>query len=199
MEVRELSIPGVYRVSPTTLSDQRGWFREGFRSDRLHAATGRAFPVAQINYSRSRRRTLRGLHGVRVPPGQAKYVTCVRGVLQDIVVDLRLGSPTFGRHEQTVLDAEAGTAVLVPEGLGHGFLALTDDAVICYVLSTSYVPGTQFEIDPRDPELALPWEPAMPPLLSQKDATAPSLAEAVSAGLLAHWEDCQPPVVSGSF
>lgn len=198
MEVRELGIPGVYRVSPATLPDQRGWFREGFRGDRLAAATGRPFPVAQINYSRSRRHTLRGLHGVRIPPGQAKYVSCVRGALQDIVVDLRVGSPTFGRYEQTVLDAEAGTSVLVPEGLGHGFLALTDETVICYVLSTSFVPGTQFEIDPRDPELGLPWDVTGRPLMSAKDATAPSLARAVATGLLAHWDDCQPPVPPAS-
>ncbi|WP_244933111.1 dTDP-4-dehydrorhamnose 3,5-epimerase family protein [Micromonospora tulbaghiae] len=87
----------------------------------------------------------------------------------------------------TVLEADSGRSALVPEGAGHGFLALTDDACICYVVSTPYVPGTQFEVDALDPELALPWGLTEPPILSGKDATAPAVAEAASRGLLASW------------
>ncbi|HEX6967818.1 MAG TPA: dTDP-4-dehydrorhamnose 3,5-epimerase family protein [Micromonosporaceae bacterium] len=187
VQVRESEIPGVFLVTPRPQRDLRGCFYEGFRADLLRRETGREFTVAQINYSVSRRNTVRGLHGVRNPPGQAKYVTCVRGALLDIVVDLRVGSPTFGRHVRNVLDAESGRAVLIDEGMGHGFRALTDDTCICYVLSTPYVPGTQFEIDPFDAELALPWELTEPPVLSDKDAKAPSLAEAMTAGILPRW------------
>ncbi|MEE1790021.1 dTDP-4-dehydrorhamnose 3,5-epimerase [Streptomyces sp. BE308] len=189
MRITELDVPGALLITPTPHLDERGSFFEGFRTDALREVTGRTFTVEQINYSVSRARTLRGIHGVTIPPGQAKYVTCVSGTLLDMVVDLRVGSPTFGRHAVNVLDARAGTAVYVPEGLGHGFLALSDDACICYVLSSRYVPGTQFEIDPLDPELDLPWGLTGAPLLSPKDAGAPSLARALAAGTLPTWQE----------
>jgi dTDP-4-dehydrorhamnose 3,5-epimerase len=130
----------------------------------------------------------RGIHSVRIPPGQAKYVTCVRGSLRDIVVDLRIGSPTFGEHRVNVLDADSGRSVYVPEGGGHGFLALSDDACICYVVSTTYVPGTQIDVNPLDPDLDLPWDCPQPPLISDKDAKAPTVAEAVRAGMLPRFD-----------
>ncbi|GAB3959133.1 dTDP-4-dehydrorhamnose 3,5-epimerase family protein [Streptomyces sparsus] len=187
MRIEETAVPGSYVVTPEQLHDPRGTFHEGLRTDRLADVLGHAFTPRQINYSTSRRNTLRGLHGVAVPPGQAKYVTCVRGALRDITVDLRLGSPAFGRYAVTELDAGSGRAVYVPEGVGHGFLALTDDACICYVLSSTHVPGTQIDINPLDPALALPWGFTEPPLLSDKDSRAPTVSEAATAGLLAHW------------
>ena len=187
MEIRELPVPGALLFVPTLLPDPRGPFFEGFRSDALLAATGRPFTVEQINYSVSQRNTLRGIHSVRIPPGQAKYVSCVRGALLDMVVDLRVGSPTFGQHSCTLLEAGSGMSVYVPEGLGHGFLALSDDSTICYVLNSAYVPGTQFEINPLDPELDLPWGFTEPPLISAKDRIAPTLAEAVASGILPEW------------
>jgi NDP-hexose 5-epimerase len=130
-----------------------------------------------------------GAQEVAVPPGQAKYVTCVRGALRGIVVDLRVGSPAFGAHHVTLLDAESGRCMYVPEGVGHGFLSLTDDACICYVVSTPYVPGTQIDINPLDPDLALPWGFSEPPLMSEKDAKAPGVLAALASGLLADWDD----------
>lgn len=190
MEIKEAGLPGVFRVTPKKRGDARGVFFESLRSDEISAAAGHRFTVAQINYSVSRRGTLRGLHGVALEPGQSKYVSCVRGALQDIVVDLRIGSPTFGCHTSTVLDAESGEAVYVAEGLFHGFLALTDDTCISYVCSTSYVPGTQIDVDPLDPELGLPWKFDGEPTLSAKDAAAPAVAEAARAGLLPRYADC---------
>lgn len=184
MRIEEMTIPGTYLITPGQIPDERGTFYESLRGDLLESATGVAFHPRQINYSVSRRHTLRGIHSVRIPPGQAKYITCVRGVLRDIVVDLRIGSPTFGEHQVNELDADSGRSVYVPEGVGHGFLALSDDACICYVVSTAYVPGTQIDIDPLDPELALPWNCPETPLISDKDAKAPTVAEAVRAGLL---------------
>jgi len=189
VDVAETRLPGVFVFTPEPVRDERGTFSESFRSDEVEAATGRPFRAEQINYSVSRRNTLRGIHGVAVPPGQAKYVTCVRGVLRDIVVDLRVGSPTFGMHHVTELDTGSGRCVYVPEGVGHGFLALTDDACICYVVSTLYVPGTQIDVNALDPDLALPWELSEPPLMSAKDAKAPGAQEALRRGLLANWSD----------
>ncbi|SOD63053.1 NDP-hexose 3,5-(Or5-) epimerasee [Streptomyces zhaozhouensis] len=189
MHITETTVPGSYVITPKPHPDERGNFFEGLRADHLEAAIGRPFLPRQINYSTSRRNTLRGIHGVTLPPGQAKYVTCVRGALRDIVVDLRVGSPTFGAYQTQVLDAESGRAVYVPDGVGHGFLTLTDDACICYVLSSVYVPGTQVDINPLDADLALPWGFTEPPLMSHKDATAPSVTEAAAAGLLTSWKE----------
>ncbi|MFF9912761.1 dTDP-4-dehydrorhamnose 3,5-epimerase family protein [Streptomyces sp. NPDC013457] len=189
MHIAETAVPGVYVVTSEPHTDERGDFFEGLRTDLLEAAVGRPFVPRQINYSTSRRNTLRGIHGVAIPPGQAKYVTCVRGALRDIAVDLRVGSPTFGAYTTNVLDAASGRAVYIPEGVGHGFLTLTDDACICYVLSSVYIPGTQIDINPLDADLALPWGFSEPPLMSRKDATAPGVREAVSTGLLASWQE----------
>ncbi|MGI5237968.1 dTDP-4-dehydrorhamnose 3,5-epimerase family protein [Dactylosporangium sp. CA-139066] len=191
MDVVETRVPGAFVFTPQLIRDERGAFFEALRCDRVEAVIGRQFRPEQINYSVSRRNTLRGIHGVAVPPGQAKYVTCVRGALRDIVVDLRVGSPAFGAYHVTHLDAESGRSVYVPEGVGHGFLTLTDDACICYVVSTRYVPGTQIDINPVDPDLALPWGFTEPPLISEKDARAPGMREALAAGLLANWRDAE--------
>ncbi|WP_217545763.1 dTDP-4-dehydrorhamnose 3,5-epimerase family protein [Streptomyces sp. GbtcB6] len=197
MDVFESGVPGAFVFTPRQIRDERGAFFEALRCDRVEAVTGRPFRPEQINYSVSRRNTLRGIHGVSVPPGQAKYVTCVRGALRDVVVDLRVGSPTFGRHHVTLLDAGSGRSVYVPEGVGHGFLTLTDDACICYVVSTRYVPGTQIDINPLDSDLALPWGFTEPPLMSEKDAQAQGMREALAAGLLAKWRDAAPDHTDG--
>lgn len=188
MEIEETALPGVLKVCPQRAVDARGSFHESLRVDRLAHALGAEFVPKQVNFSTSCQNTLRGLHGVVSPPGQAKYVTCVRGALRDIVVDLRVGSPTFGQHVVTVLDPESGTALYVPEGMGHGFLSLTGDATICYMVSTIYVPGTQFEVDALDAELQLPWEFDSPPLRSAKDANALTVQQALDRGVLSRWE-----------
>jgi NDP-hexose 3,5-(Or5-) epimerase len=187
MRFEETDLPGVLVVRQRVHTDPRGDFHESFRAEQLSEAAGTPFTVAQINYSTSRRNTIRGIHGVLSPPGQAKYVSCANGTLLDIAVDLRTGSPSFGLHTVNVLEAAEGTAVFVPEGFGHGFRALTENARICYVLSSAHVPGTQFEIDPLDPDLDLPWGHESPPLLSEKDAKAMSLQEALGAGVLTPW------------
>ncbi|MER7850389.1 dTDP-4-dehydrorhamnose 3,5-epimerase family protein [Kitasatospora sp. NPDC096077] len=187
MQIAETGIPGVYVVEPKLLVDERGSFFESVRTEELGRIVGEPFVPRQINYSVSRRNTLRGLHSVTIPPGQAKFVSCVRGALRDFVVDLRVGSPTFGRYESNLLDDATGRAVYIPEGVAHGFLALTDDSCICYVLSSAHVPGTQIDIDPLDPDLAIPWGFTELPVISPKDRSAPSLADALSAGTLAEW------------
>ncbi|MFD5551755.1 dTDP-4-dehydrorhamnose 3,5-epimerase family protein [Streptomyces goshikiensis] len=193
MNIEATAVPDAYRITPRLLTDDRGSFHEAFRSDALERDTGHVFTAAQYNHSSSRRGTLRGMHSVLLPPGQAKYVSCVRGSVLDVVADLRLGSPTFGAYTSTVLEAHGGTGVFVAEGLAHGFVALTDDACVSYLCSTAYVPGTQVDVFPLDPALGLPWHLGLTgePLLSPKDAAAPSLARAADLGLLATYDECR--------
>src|SRR5579859_2791057 len=179
-----MTVPGAYRIEPEPLPDSRGYFYELIRSSTLLAGTDWELTVRQVNFSVSRRNTVRGIHGTALPPGQAKFVTCVRGSALDIAVDIRVGSPTFGCYDITYQSPESGTAVYLPDGIGHAFLALTDDTTMCYLCSTEYVPGTMIDIDAFDPDLALPWGLSEPPIRSAKDAAAPTLAAAAAAGLL---------------
>jgi dTDP-4-dehydrorhamnose 3,5-epimerase len=133
---------------------------------------------------------VRGIHFADVPPGQAKYVTCVRGAVLDVVVDLRVGSPTFGQWEAVRLDDVDRRAVYIAEGLGHGFCALTDGATLAYLCSTTYNPGAEHTVHPLDPQLAIEW-PASAPTLSARDAAAPPLSAAREAGALPDYETCR--------
>jgi len=187
---RELTVPDSFLFSPTKLTDDRGCFYESYVEEALADTVGHGFTVAQTNFSVSARGVLRGVHGVLLPPGQAKVVTCHRGAVLDVVVDTRIGSPTFGTHDTNVLTAKSGEFVYVAEGLGHAFLALTDDACVGYLCSTRHVPGTQVDLNPLDHELGLDLTMAGEPRLSEKDATAPSLASAAKSGLLATYPDC---------
>lgn len=185
-----MAVPDAFRITPHKFTDSRGNFYESFRHGELAEEIGRPIPITQVNYSVSRKNTLRGLHGTLLASGQAKIVCCVRGAVLDIVVDLRTGSPTYGVYEANRLDAESGDTVFVAEGLVHGFLALTDDTCVSYLCSTEFVPGTQLDIDPFDPELNLPWDLPDAPLMSAKDAGAMSVAQARETGLLPDYEAC---------
>ncbi|MEE3921317.1 dTDP-4-dehydrorhamnose 3,5-epimerase family protein [Micromonospora sp. BRA006-A] len=136
--------------------DRRGLFLEIFNQPDFADAVGHPFEMAQVNCSSSRRGTVRGLHGVAIPPGQARYATCVRGAIVDIVVDTRIGSPTFGEHVPVRLDDEERQALYLAEGLVHGFAPLTDEATVVYLCSSTYDPAASFQIDPFDPALACP-------------------------------------------
>ncbi|MEU5242012.1 dTDP-4-dehydrorhamnose 3,5-epimerase family protein [Streptomyces lydicus] len=190
MRYRELSIEGGLLLSPDKITDSRGCFYEAYRPGELADHAGHPFTVAQTNFSVSAHGVLRGIHGTLTPPGQAKVVTCHRGAVLDVIVDLRQGSPTFGRHQSQVLRAESGAAVYLAEGLGHAFLALTDDTCVGYLCSTPFVPGTQIDLDPFDPHLAIDWGPAKDLHVSEKDRRAPGLAEAARSGLLPRYDDC---------
>ena len=194
MEVTELAVAGAFRLTPRQFRDDRGVFLEWYRHEALIGAVGHPLDLRQSNLSVSCRGTLRGLHFADVPPGQAKYVTCVRGAVLDVVVDIRVGSPTFGRHASVRLDDEAREAVYLSEGLAHGFVALTDDATVIYLCSTVYKPTGEHGINPLDAEIGVDWGLAqlgIQPLLSEKDAAAPSLSQARELGLLPSYETCQ--------
>ncbi|WP_173142600.1 dTDP-4-dehydrorhamnose 3,5-epimerase family protein [Kibdelosporangium persicum] len=186
-----MKIPDAFRVIPERHSDRRGHFYEAFRARELSEAVGHSFSVAQVNCSVSRRNTLRGVHGTVMPPGTAKLATCVRGAVLDVVVDLRTGSPTFGAYDVTELDEATDVSVYLADGLGHAFLTLTEDACVFYLCSAEYQPGTMIEVNPLDPALDLPWNLSEPPLMSDKDRVAPTLAEAAAAGYLPSYKQCQ--------
>ncbi|GHF52690.1 dTDP-4-dehydrorhamnose 3,5-epimerase [Streptomyces mashuensis] len=189
--MKPLSIEGAWAYRPALHGDERGTFLEWFQGDRFRAETGRSLTLAQANCSVSRRGVLRGVHFADVPPGQAKYVTCVRGAVRDVVVDLRTGSPTFGTWEAVELDDTGRAAVFLSEGLGHAFQALTDDATVVYLCSAGYRPEREHGINPLDPDLGITWLPGVEPVVSAKDAAAPGLAEAAAAGLLPSYEECR--------
>ncbi|KUN72885.1 dTDP-4-dehydrorhamnose 3,5-epimerase [Streptomyces canus] len=188
--MKPLSIEGAWVHEPSLFPDERGSFHEWFRGADFRSSTGHDLSLAQANCSVSRRGTLRGVHFADVPPSQAKYVKCVRGAVLDAVVDIRVGSPTYGQWELVRLDDETHASVYLSEGLGHAFLALTDDATVVYLCSEGYAPGREHGIHPLDPELGIEWPADVEPLLSDKDAAAPTLAEAAAQGLLPRYEDC---------
>ncbi|BAJ28989.1 MULTISPECIES: dTDP-4-dehydrorhamnose 3,5-epimerase [Kitasatospora] len=189
MRFRELSIPGAFEVTPQQHGDPRGLFMEWYRFDKLSEVVGHPLRLAQGNLSVSAKNVVRGVHFADVPPGQAKYVSCVRGAVLDVVVDLRVGSPAFGRWEFVRLDETDRRSVYLPEGLGHGFCALTDDATLSYVCSETYNPTGEHGVHPLDPDLGIEW-PVEVPQLSAKDEQAPTLAEALASGLLPDYRAC---------
>ncbi|MEW2430872.1 dTDP-4-dehydrorhamnose 3,5-epimerase [Micromonospora sp. NPDC047644] len=195
MKIRELSIEGAWEITPQQHGDPRGMFMEWYRFDKLAEVVGHPLRLAQANLSVSARGVVRGVHFADVPPGQAKYVSCVRGAVLDVVVDLRVGSPTFGRWEGVRLDDTDRRAVYLSEGLGHGFCALTDDATLSYLCSTTYNPTGEHGVHPLDEELGIEW-PADVPLLSARDDAAPTLAQVRERGLLPEYDRCRQFVAS---
>jgi dTDP-4-dehydrorhamnose 3,5-epimerase len=189
--VRALEVEGAWVLEPKVFPDERGSFHEWYRGEEFREATGYDLALAQANCSVSRRGVLRGVHFADVPPGQAKYVTCVRGAVLDVVVDLRVGSPGYGRWEAVRLDDDTRHAVFLAEGLGHAFMALTDDATVVYMCSTGYAPEREHGVHPLDPALGIAWPEGIAPLLSAKDEQAPTLAEAERLGLLPSYEVCR--------
>lgn len=189
MQIRELSVPGAWEITPIQRADDRGVFLEWYRFDVLSEAVGHPLDLRQANTSVSKRGVVRGIHFADVPRGQAKYVTVTHGAVLDFAVDIRVGSPTFGRWDSVRLDTVDRRAIYLSEGLGHAFVALTDDATVSYLVSDTYNPTAEHGIDPLDADIALvfPAE-AGEPLLSPKDTEAPTLAEAADRGLLPAWD-----------
>ena len=191
MDIAPLSIEGAWVITPRQFTDGRGVFLESFRGDRLAQAVGHRLDVAQTNVSVSARGSVRGIHFADVPPSQAKYITVLSGSLVDFVVDIRVGSPTFGRWESVTLDTVERRAVYLSEGLGHAFCAVEDDTTALYLVSAAYDPGREHGVHPLDPEIGLTLPAGLEPILSAKDAGAPSLAEAARSGLLPTYAACR--------
>ncbi|MBG6055938.1 dTDP-4-dehydrorhamnose 3,5-epimerase [Salinibacterium sp. CAN_S4] len=190
MQIRELSIPDAYEITPVQRADDRGVFLEWYRFDKLAEVTGHPITLRQANTSVSKKGVVRGIHFADVPVGQAKYVTAMHGAVLDFAIDIRVGSPTFGQWDTVLLDDVDRKAIYLSEGLGHAFVALTDDAVVSYLVTDTYNPTAEHGINPLDEQIGLVFPPeAGEALLSPKDVEAPSLAEAEARGLLPRWDD----------
>lgn len=191
MEILPLSIEGAWVITPRQFPDGRGVFLESFRGDKLAEAIGHRPDIVQTNVSVSARGAVRGIHFADVPPSQAKYITVLHGALIDFVVDIRVGSPTFGSWQAVRLDTGDRKAVYLSEGLGHAFCALEDDTTVLYLCTAAYSPEREHGVNPLDATVGLELPDDVTPILSAKDEAAPSLAEAASSGLLPTYAACR--------
>ncbi len=191
MQISPLAFDGVHLIKPELYADNRGLFFELFSQPVFQQVVGHQLTIAQANCSLSRRGTIRGIHAAALPPGQSRYIACVVGAITDIVVDIRLGSPTFGEHISVVLDAADRDILYLAEGHGHGFAPLTDEATVVYMCSSINAPEKQILVNPLDPELALPWPRVGKTVISEKDRRAPTLRAARERGVLPSYAECQ--------
>jgi dTDP-4-dehydrorhamnose 3,5-epimerase len=179
MIFRPLSLDGAYEISPKLLRDERGYFTRVFCADAF-AANNLNTSWVQANTSFSLARgTVRGLHFQRPPASEVKLVRCVHGSIMDVIVDLRSGSPTFGRHEMVELDAAKQNAVYIPKGFAHGFQTLVDNAQLFYMHSQAYYAALESGLNPFDADLSIKW-PIPVSAISQRDQTFALLTECAS-------------------
>jgi dTDP-4-dehydrorhamnose 3,5-epimerase len=181
LTITDLPFAGLKRVERQRLGDARGLFARLFCADELRAAGWRE-PIAQINHTvTARKGSVRGMHFQRPPHAEMKLVSCIRGEVFDVAVDLRRGSPTFLKWHAEHLSANNDRALLIPQGFAHGFQALSDDAELIYCHSTAYDAASEGGLNPRDPKLAIGW-PLPIADMSARDADVPIL-DAAFAGV----------------
>lgn len=191
MQAEKTTIEGAWIFTPVLRPDDRGVFLESFKESVFAESVGHPFSLKQMNVSISKRGTVRGVHFAEVPPGQAKYVQCFDGTILDIVVDIRVGSPTFGKWDAVELDDKTRRGLYIAEGLGHAFCALTESVTVGYLCSEPYAPDREHGINPLDSQLQLPWPDRSAAVLSPKDSAAPTLSEALEQGVLPDYFQCQ--------
>jgi dTDP-4-dehydrorhamnose 3,5-epimerase len=185
MDLTPLGIEGVWLAESPVWSDDRGLFREWFKSADVKKAIGQDFGIEQANISVSSRGTLRGIHYSIAPRGQAKWITCVSGSIKDVIVDIHPESKSFGQWIEVELRGNSGKAVFISEGLGHGFVALEDNTAVAYLISTPFCPTDEFEVNPLDEMIGIKWGMNLRELkISDKDKNAPTLAERLTEGKL---------------
>ena len=187
MSLIPLKIQGSWLFTPKKFDDERGSFHESFKLSTISEVLNRGFEVKQVNQSLSKAGVIRGIHWADVPPGQAKYISCPRGAIWDVIVDLRVGSETFGQWDAVELSSENSKSIFIEEGLGHAFLSLEDDTVVSYLCSEPFNPSREHGINPLDPTIAIPFNTRGESnsfLISPKDVEAPSFIEAQYLGLL---------------
>lgn len=174
VDVIDLPLAGLRLVTPRVFRDERGSFVETYRQTSYRAA-GIDVAFVQDNHSRSQRGTLRGMH-FQTTPGQAKLVRCAAGVIFDVAVDIRPGSPTYGHWHGVTLDAEQHHQLYVPVGFAHGFCVLSDTADVAYKVSSTYDAATERGFHYADPDVGIAW-PITSPLVSGRDQAAPRLRD----------------------
>jgi dTDP-4-dehydrorhamnose 3,5-epimerase len=180
MSTQLLDIAGAFVFTPKIFSDERGSFFEWFQSDALATTNGATFDLAQANCSISNRGVVRGIHFAKVPPGQGKYVTCFQGSFFDVLVDLRIGSPSFGKWESVELTSDNHKAVYIPSGVGHGFMSLEDNSIFVYLCDQKYNPSNEVDITPFDETIGISWPKGIDIVLSHKDSIAKTFLESLN-------------------
>jgi dTDP-4-dehydrorhamnose 3,5-epimerase len=185
MNLTPLGIEGAWLAESPIWDDDRGFFREWFKSNDMKAATGKVFEVAQANVSLSSLGTLRGIHYSISPGGQAKWITCVSGSIKDVIVDISPKSKNFGKWIAVDLDCNSGKSIYIGEGLGHGFLALKENTCVAYLVSTPFSPKDELEINPLDKKIGIDWGMDSKMFkISEKDRNAPDLLNLLANGKL---------------
>ena len=185
MTLHELSIEGAYLATHRVFPDERGLFREWFKADEI-SSIDKSFSVQQANYSRSKQWVIRGIHYSLAPEGQSKVVTCASGAVIDVLIDLRLNSPTYLKVVYIELSEESGNVVYIPSGVGHGFIVQSESASVVYLTSSGYSPEFEKAICPTDPALGIQWPLPAGQLgvISKADTEAPTLSQAIEDGAL---------------
>ena len=181
---KESSIEGAWIVNPIRHSDERGWFQELFKKSITAAATGYDFQPTQINVSHSVQGVIRGIHYSIAPEGQAKYVSVMDGEIDDYIIDIRVGSPTFGQYEKIRLSSDIGNSVFLGTNLAHAFQVVSKQATVCYAVTAEFNPNAEKAINPLCSTLGIIWDTDRKHLISPKDSSAPSLPEQMNLGLL---------------
>ena len=190
MKAYPLKISGSWKIEFQKFEDNRGFFYESFKAEEFPKLIGRNFDIKQTNTSSSSKGSVRGIHYALIPPSQAKLVQCQRGAIKDYVIDIRIGSPTFGQFEEIALDEKSASAVFIEEGLAHAFVALENITIVTYYVSEKYNPEREKGINPFDKTLNVKW-PEIELILSEKDKEAISLEESKNQGLLPSLYDCK--------
>ena len=190
MKAQPLKISGSWKIEFQKFDDNRGFFYESFKEEDFKKLIGRNLNIKQTNTSSSSKGSVRGIHYALVPPSQAKLVQCQRGSIKDYVIDIRVGSPTFGQFEEIELNENSASAVFIEEGLAHAFVALENQTVVTYFVTEKYNPEREKGINPFDKTLNVKW-PDLELVLSEKDKQAISLEEAKNQGLLPSFDECK--------
>jgi dTDP-4-dehydrorhamnose 3,5-epimerase len=190
MKAQPLKISGSWKIEFQKFDDNRGFFYESFKEEDFKKLIGRNLNIKQTNTSSSSKGSVRGIHYALVPPSQAKLVQCQRGSIKDYVIDIRVGSPTFGQFEEIELNENSASAIFIEEGLAHAFVALENQTVVTYFVTEKYNPEREKGINPFDKTLNVKW-PDLELILSEKDKQAISLEEAKNQGLLPTFDECK--------
>ena len=190
MKAHPLKISGSWKIEFQKFDDNRGFFYESFKEEDFKNQIGRNLNIKQTNTSSSSKGSVRGIHYALVPPSQAKLVQCQRGSIKDYVIDIRVGSPTFGQFEVIELNENSASAVFIEEGLAHAFVALENQTVVTYFVTEKYNPEREKGINPFDKTLNVKW-PDIELILSEKDKQAISLEESKNQGLLPTFDECK--------